>query len=72
MSTNNHVERTNRKLRFDEKVRCKFRSERSLERFLALRLDRLDRRTATPKPPPSDTQTNHRPGPNPYPSLGRH
>jgi Transposase len=39
--TNNHVERTNRKLRFDEKVRYKFRSERSLERFLRLRLDLL-------------------------------
>jgi Transposase len=39
--TNNHVERTNRKLRFDEKVRYKFRTQRSLERFVCLRLDRL-------------------------------
>ena len=39
--TNNHVERANRKLRYDEKVRYKFRSERSLDRFLRLRLDRL-------------------------------
>jgi hypothetical protein len=39
--TNNHVERTNRKLRFDEKVRYKFRTWRSLDRFLRLRLDRL-------------------------------
>ena len=39
--TNNHVERTNRKIRFDEKVRYKFRSWRSLDRFLRLRLDRL-------------------------------
>src|SRR5207237_10081396 len=38
--TNNHVERANRKLRYDEKVRYKFRSERSLDRFLRLRLDR--------------------------------
>jgi hypothetical protein len=28
--TNNHVERANRKLRFDEKVRYKFRSRRSV------------------------------------------
>jgi hypothetical protein len=45
--TNNHVERTNRKLRFDEKVRYKFRSERSLGRFLCLRLDRLERQAAS-------------------------
>jgi hypothetical protein len=36
--TNNHVERANRKLRYDEKVRYKFRSQRSLDRFLCLRL----------------------------------
>jgi hypothetical protein len=41
--TNNHVERANRKLRYDEKVRYKFRTERSLERFLRLRLDLLAR-----------------------------
>jgi hypothetical protein len=39
--TNNHVERANRKLRFDEKVRYKWRSRRSLDRFLCLRLARL-------------------------------
>jgi hypothetical protein len=39
--TNNHVERANRKLRYDEKVRYKFRTERSLERFLRLRLGLL-------------------------------
>jgi transposase len=39
--TNNHVERANRKLRFDEKVRYKFRTRRSLDRFLCLRLGRL-------------------------------
>jgi len=41
--TNNHVERTNRKLRYDEKVRYKFRTEHSLDRFLRLRLDLLAR-----------------------------
>ncbi len=45
--TNNHVERTNRKLRFDEKVRYKFRAERSLDRFLRLRLDLLARQGCT-------------------------
>jgi hypothetical protein len=39
--TNNHVERANRKLRYDEKVRYKFRSARSLDRFLRLRLGLL-------------------------------
>jgi transposase len=53
--TNNHVERTNRKLRFDEKVRYKFRSQRSLDRFLCLRLDRLARQVATVGPSPSDS-----------------
>jgi Transposase len=49
--TNNHVERANRKLRYDEKVRYKFRSERSLERFLRLRLGLLDQpATAMPAP----------------------
>jgi hypothetical protein len=40
--TNNHVERANRKLRFAEKVRYKWRSLRSLDRFLHLRLGWLD------------------------------
>jgi hypothetical protein len=38
--TNNHVERTNRKLRFYEKVRYKWRRRRTLVRFLVLALDR--------------------------------
>jgi transposase-like protein len=43
--TNNHVERANRKLRYDEKVRYKFRSQRSLDRFLRLRLAFLAQQT---------------------------
>ena len=70
--TNNHVERTNRKLRFDEKVRYKFRSEGALERFLALRLDLLDRQTAIPQPPHSNVQTNHTPSPRSGTLPGRH
>ncbi len=38
--TNNHVERTNRKLRFYEKVRYKWRRRPTLVRFLVLALDR--------------------------------
>jgi hypothetical protein len=37
--TNNHLERCNRKLRYWEKVRYKWRCRRSLGRFLVLALD---------------------------------
>ena len=53
--TNNHVERANRKLRYDEKVRYKFRSQRSLDRFLRLRLDRLARQPSSGQPLPAKT-----------------
>jgi hypothetical protein len=63
--TNNHVERANRQLRFDEKVRYKWRSGRSLERFLRLRLGRLASLDAVaqalvqsgPTPEPTRTET---------------
>jgi hypothetical protein len=48
--TNNHVERANRKLRFDEKVRYKFRTQRSLDRFLRLRLGCLALLASLPQP----------------------
>jgi hypothetical protein len=51
--TNNHAERTNRKLRFDEKVRYKWRSRRSLDRFLRLRLGLLADRLEHQPPPPA-------------------
>jgi len=38
--TNNHVERSNRRLRYFEKVRYKWRRRRTLVRFLVLTLDR--------------------------------
>ena len=38
--TNNHVERANRKLRFDEKVRYKWRRRKSVVRFVLLRISR--------------------------------
>ncbi|MGE5293317.1 MAG: transposase [Solirubrobacterales bacterium] len=39
--TNNHVERTNRLIRFLEKVRYKWRRRRTLVRFVMLTLDRI-------------------------------
>jgi hypothetical protein len=50
--TNNHVERANRRIRFDEKVRYTWRSQRSLDRFLHLRLAQLGQAVhpATPGP----------------------
>ena len=41
--TNNHVERTNRRLRFLEKVRYKWRRRRTLVRFVVLTLERWRR-----------------------------
>jgi transposase-like protein len=38
--TNNHVERVNRKLRYEEKARYKWRRRRTIVRFLVLLLDR--------------------------------
>jgi hypothetical protein len=39
--TNNHVERTNRMVRFWEKVRYKWRRRKTLVRFVVLRLDKI-------------------------------
>lgn len=45
--TNNHVERTNRRLRYFEKVRYKWRRRRTIVRFVVLALDRWrNQRTA--------------------------
>ncbi len=68
--TNNHVERTNRTLRFDEKVRYKFRTQGSLDRFLRLRLDRLARRRLSAPPPTADAQSNPMTGPDSAPNSG--
>jgi hypothetical protein len=43
--TNNHVERCNRKLRYWEKVRYKWRRRRTLVRFLVLAMDAWWQRT---------------------------
>jgi transposase-like protein len=44
--TNNHVERTNRMIRFLEKVRYKWRRRKMLVRFVVLRLDHIWSRAA--------------------------
>jgi hypothetical protein len=44
--TNNHVERTNRMIRFLEKVRYKWRRRKTLVRFMVLRLDLIWSRAA--------------------------
>jgi hypothetical protein len=65
--TNNHVERTNRRLRYFEKVRYKWRRRRTIVRFVVLALDRWRQRrieankTAPIHPPshPSPQQYTH-------------
>lgn len=48
--TNNHVERTNRRLRYLEKVRYKWRRRRTIVRFVALAFDRWRQRQAKAAP----------------------
>jgi Transposase len=48
--TNNHVERTNRRLRLYEKVRYKWRARRTIIRFLVLALDRWHQRRLVAQP----------------------
>lgn len=62
--TNNHVERTNRRLRYFEKVRYKWRRRRTIVRFIVLAIDRW-RSQRTPNNnlklrPKKTTNTNHR------------
>ncbi|WP_178132556.1 hypothetical protein [Limnoglobus roseus] len=45
--TNNHVERTNRRLRHFEKVRYKWRRRRTIVRFIVLALERWHHRRIT-------------------------
>jgi transposase-like protein len=52
--TNNHVERMNRRLRFDEKVRYRWRSRKSIVRWVLLRISRHapGPKGRGPQPPP--------------------
>jgi transposase-like protein len=56
--TNNHVERTNRMIRFLEKVRYKWRRRRTLVRFVVLKLDDL---WAHWSPPASEAEATPQP-----------
>jgi hypothetical protein len=58
--TNNHVERTNRKLRYYEKVRYKWRRRRNIVRFLLLAIDRWwrEHRFTLPKTPSTKSNTH--------------
>lgn len=55
--TNNHVERMNRTLRFDEKTRYKWRQRKSIVRFVLLRISRHvpNPKTTPQQSPPSQT-----------------
>jgi hypothetical protein len=66
--TNNHVERTNRRLRYLEKVRYKWRRRRTIVRFVALSLDRWwKKKTKQQAAQPTTTPhtLEHIPSPNP-------
>jgi hypothetical protein len=56
--TNNHVERTNRPLRYLEKVRYKWRRRRTIVRFVVLALDRWRRQREAQK---VNSMTTHQP-----------
>jgi len=66
--TNNHVERANRRLRFWEKVRYKWRRRRWVVRFVLLALDRWWRQVASAKTQDEST-TRGRSGQSPPPRL---
>jgi hypothetical protein len=58
--TNNHAERANRRLRFAEKLRYKWRRRRWVVRFVLLALDRWWRQAASAGPPPDQAATGKR------------
>lgn len=59
--TNNHVERTNRRLRYFEKVRYKWRRRRTIVRFIVLAIDRWWPRLKAMHQPPA---TKEKPKPS--------
>jgi Transposase len=65
--TNNHVERTNRTVRFFEKVRYKWRRRKSLVRFVVLKLNEIWSCWSPPKDARAPWCENARP-PNPPPA----
>jgi transposase len=61
--TNNHVERANRRLRYFEKVRYKWRRRRTIVRFVVLALDRWRQKQAKAGTGGSARPLNHAKGP---------
>jgi hypothetical protein len=59
--TNNHVERANRRLRFAEKVRYKWRRRRWVLRFVLLALDRWWRQAAAAAAAAARAEADHQP-----------
>lgn len=61
LRTNNHVERTNRKLRYYEKVRYKWRQRRNIIRFFLLAVDRWwrEHRSTVPRTAPTKSRSVH-------------
>jgi transposase-like protein len=59
--TNNHVERVNRRVRYFEKVRYKWRRRRTIVRFVVLALDRWRHRWRDPR----KSKRRKRPGQTP-------
>jgi hypothetical protein len=61
--TNNHVERTNRRLRYFEKVRYKWRRRRTIVRFIVLAIDRWHQHQVVaqtmPRRPKRTSPTTH-------------
>jgi Transposase len=70
--TNNHVERCNRKLRYWEKVRYKWRCRRSLVRFLVLALDHWWKKVlnSSSTPPTETTEQSAIVTPTPHTPSG--
>jgi hypothetical protein len=65
--TNNHVERVNRRLRYFEKVRYKWRRRRTIVRFVVLALDRWRQRWRATHKSQASSPTTHR-----QPNRSRH
>jgi hypothetical protein len=68
--TNNHVERVNRKLRYQEKARYKWRKRRTIVRFVILLLDRYwqqERRARNRWQEEAQPEPHHRAGPKAKP-----
>jgi transposase-like protein len=69
--TNNHVERTNRKIRFWEKVRYKWRRRRTLVQFIVLALDHWWKRIRELRPATKAKSTKKTRSPNAQKTVPR-